>query len=169
MVDLKEEFPEYNSQYLQQIEEYASDIINDERYLMHKKYIQHGSTSIYKHCIMVTCRCLQVASKKNDIDKKRLVRASLLHDYFKYDWHIYARENGLHKLHGIYHPTYAAENAIKDFNISKLEENAIRAHMWPLGFAFPKSKEAWILFWADKYCALNETCRLSSSGRATHS
>lgn len=157
MKSLIDEFPKLESKYLKQIEEYAGDILYSDEYQKNRDYIQHGATSIYEHCIYVTCECLKIAENKN-VDKKQLVRAGLLHDYFKYDWHIYGKKNGLHKLHGIYHPSYAAENAKKDFDITKKEENAIRSHMWPLGFDFPHSKEAWILFLADKNCALKETC-----------
>ena len=159
MTNLSKEFPNINPKYLEQIEEYGQDIINSEEYQKQKEFMQHGSTSVYAHCIFVASKCMEMADSLNrKVDKKQLCRAALLHDYFKYDWHEYGKENGLHKLHGIYHPTYAAENAINDFGISTKEENAIRSHMWPLGFAFPHSKEAWILFMADKNCALLETC-----------
>lgn len=158
MVDLKKEFPNINPKYLDEIEEYALDIINFEDFIKQKEYIQHGSTSVYEHCILVTCKALEIADqKKFSINRKKLCRAALLHDYFKYDWHIYGKTHSITKLHGFYHPSYAAENAKKDFNIDDLEENAIRSHMWPLGFAFPHSKEAWILTMADKNCALFET------------
>lgn len=158
MKSLIEDYPNLNPKYLKQIEKLASDIINNEEYLKQKDYIQHGNTSIYDHCIIVTCKCLEIVeNRKLDVDVKKLVRAALLHDYFKYDWHHYSKKNKLHKLHGYYHPTYASENASKDFGISKLEENAIKSHMFPLGFDFPHSKEAWILTIADKSCALKET------------
>ena len=160
MARLYEEFPNINIKYLREIEEYGSDIINSEEYQKQKQCTQHGNTSVYKHCILVTSKCLEMADhNKSLINRRKLCRAALLHDYFKYDWHDYGKQNGLKKLHGIYHPIYAAENAKKEFNISDLEENAIRSHMWPLGFAFPHSKEAWILFWADKNCAFKETYR----------
>lgn len=158
MINLIEEFPNLNHKYLKQIEEIGFDIINNEEYLKQKEFIQHGNTSIFDHCITVTCKCLQIVEKgKYNVNINKLVRAALLHDYFKYDWHAYAKNNGIHKLHGFYHPGYAAKNASREFNVSKLEENAIKAHMFPLGFAFPRSKEAWILTMADKSCALKET------------
>ena len=158
MINLTKEFPNLNQKYLKQIEEIGFDIINNEEYLKQKNYIQHGKTSIFEHCITVTCKCLEIVEKgKYSVNTNKLVRAALLHDYFKYDWHIYAKINGIHKLHGFYHPNYAAENASKEFEITELEKNAIKAHMFPLGFTFPRSKEAWILTTADKSCALKET------------
>lgn len=148
-----------NKKYIDEINDNASDIILHPEYQKNKEYIQHGKVSIYEHCIMVTIQCLKIADifNLNFFERRKLIRAALLHDYFKYDWHNYAKENGLNKLHGIYHPGYAAENAKKDFNIDKIEENCIRSHMWPLGFEFPKSKAAWILFMSDKISALSET------------
>ncbi len=155
---LENEFPFLNHDYLKELESYASDILNFEDYIKHKNYRQHGCVSVYEHCIFVACKSLQMADLyKLSIDRKQLVRAALLHDYFKYDWHNYARENGVHRLHGVHHPRIAAENANKDFSITTLEDNAIRAHMWPLGSAFPKSTEAWVIFFADKDCAFKET------------
>lgn len=174
---LQNEFPYLNQNYLSELELYASDILNYKDYLKHKEYMQHGCVSVYEHCIFVACKALEIVDTHNlSIDRKQLIRAALLHDYFKYDWHSYAKENGMHRLHGVHHPRIAAENANKDFSITKLEDNAIRSHMWPLGSAFPKSLEAWVIFFADKNCATIETItmrktkrRLSSSGRAIHS
>lgn len=158
MIDLVKQFPKLNPIYLKQVEEYGLDILEHKEYLKNKEYIQHGKVSIYEHCVMVATIALEIANNtKPLVNKEKLCRAALLHDYFKYDWHKYAKENGIHKLHGFYHPRYAAINAKKDFNISKLESDAIKSHMWPLGFDFPNSKEAWILFLADKKCALKET------------
>ena len=158
MIDLTKQFASLNPRYLHMIEKYGQDILQYDDFLKNKEYFQHGKVSIYNHCIMVTCIALEIAEKsKHLINTKALCRSALLHDYFKYDWHNYAKENGIHKLHGFYHPRIAAENAKKDFNISPLEENIIKSHMWPLGFDFPASKEAWILLLADKKCALKET------------
>lgn len=178
MTNLINEFPHLNPKYLKELEGYASDILGFEDYLKHKKYLQHGTVSVYEHCISVACKSLEWADKnKHSLDRRQLTRAALLHDYFKYDWHTYAKENKMHKLHGLHHPRIAAEYAENDFKTTKLEDNAIRAHMWPLGSAFPKSLEAWIIFFADKNCAFKEALtmrkkkirRLSSSGRAIHS
>ena len=157
MIDLISEFPNLNPKYLRLIQEYGKDILENEDYQKNKEYIQHGKVSIYEHSIMVTCIALQMAENKENVNIQSLCRSGLLHDYFKYDWHIYARKNGLHKLHGFYHPRYAAQNAKKDFNITELEMDIIKSHMWPLGLDFPKHKEAWILLLADKKCALIET------------
>ncbi len=48
----------------------------------------------------------------------------------------------------------AFDNAVKFFDLNKKEENIIKGHMFPFGF--PKSKEAWIVSFVDKYIAVFE-------------
>lgn len=87
---------------------------------------------------------------------RSLVRGALLHDYFLYDWHVPAK---WHRLHGFHHAARAYRNAKRDFALNALEENMIRAHMFPLGIVVPRYRESWILWTADKICALRETIR----------
>ena len=157
MIDLVKEFPNLNRRYLKEIENTCPEILNSEKYLINKKYMQHGDVSIFEHCILVTCRCLELADRsKKKIDRRKLIKAALLHDYFLYDWHVDKDKSG-GKKHSYRHPHIAADNAKRDFGLDDVEENAIRSHMWPLGNSFPKSKEAWILFEADKDSAFKET------------
>lgn len=150
-----EEFPDLNRDYLREIQACAEEIISSPSYRMHQEYRQHKDVSVYEHCIRVACKALEMADRsKEGIDRKSLIKAALLHDYFQYDWH---EKDSSHRLHGLHHPKKAASNAKRDFGLTQKEENAIRSHMWPLGSAFPKSKEAWIIFWADKECAFKET------------
>jgi uncharacterized protein len=82
-----------------------------------------------------------------------MVKVALLHDYFLYDWH----DKNHPKLHGFRHATIAANNAMRDFGLTKKEYRAIRTHMFPLNLRLPTSREAFILTLADKYCATLET------------
>ena len=155
MSNLVEEFPNIDRKYLDEIKNHAEDILESVSFKSNKNFIQHGAVTVYDHVISVAAKCLEMADKSEaDIDRKSLTRAALLHDYFLYDWH---ENDKSHRLHGLHHPKKAALNAKRDFNINELEENAIRGHMWPLGSAIPKSKEAWLVFWADKICAFRET------------
>ena len=70
------------------IEEHAHDIINDEKYLKQKEYMQHGDISVYDHQLMVTKTSIKIAKKlRIKVNYESLIRGSLLHDYFLYDWH----------------------------------------------------------------------------------
>ena len=56
------------------------------RFTENKDFIQHGTTTLYQHCISVAYRSIIIASKFNlDVDMRSLVRGALLHDYYLYD------------------------------------------------------------------------------------
>ena len=123
------------------------------------KYIQHGTTSIYKHSQHVAFFSYKMAklfkNKFNaNIDFEALIKASYMHDLFMYDWH---EKTNWHRLHGYTHPALAAQNAEKYCNATQKEIAIIKTHMWPLTITkIPKSKEAWILTLCDKYSTIKE-------------
>ncbi len=130
-----------------------------------KEYPQHGNTSTYKHCEVVSYLCYKYVIEHNlNVDMDALIRGSLLHDFYLYDWH---SPTGHHKLHGFSHPRVAMENAKKYFpDLSDKEANMIRSHMWPLTLLhIPTSKEAAILAMTDKYCSTMETFKLNNPNK----
>lgn len=140
------------------INKYGSDILNSSNMELNKKFIQHGSTSVYDHSISVTNMCLKIVDKLNiKVDTKSLVRGALLHDYFLYDWHV---KDKSHRLHGFKHAKIAYINASKEFNLNKKEKNMILTHMFPLNLRIPRYKESIILCVADKICATKETIEI---------
>ena len=48
-----------------------------------------------------------------------------MHDYFLYDWHA---DESWHKWHGFRHPNYALNNALRDFQISEIEQELLKKH-----------------------------------------
>ena len=131
------------------------EIVNDERFLKEKDFMQHGTTSVYEHSIYVATTCVKIARKfKFKVNVESLVKGALLHDYFLYDWHVSDKS---HRLHGFTHPRASWRNAKRDFGLNEIEENMILSHMFPMGPKLPKYKESWILTLADKYCATRET------------
>ena len=143
--------------YYELIKLYADDIINNEKVLSQKKFMQHGKTSVYEHCYKVTLEALRISDKfKVNVDKKTLIRGCLLHDYFLYDWH---ENDKSHRLHGFHHARKALNNAKRDFELNKIEENMIFTHMFPLNLRIPRYKESIILCLADKISAFKETIK----------
>ena len=134
---------------------YAEDILKSESFISQKEYMQHGKTSVYEHILNVANMSVTIAYKYNlKVDMKSLIRGSLLHDYFLYDWH---ENDKSHRLHGFHHARKAMMNAKRDFGINNIEENMIIAHMFPLNLRLPKYKESVILCCSDKICAIIET------------
>lgn len=140
-------------------EEYFQSVLDhmciESRLLESKKHIQHGDTTVYEHCVRVAYRSLEYAYQHNiEVNEEELVRGALLHDYFLYDWH---NQETRHFLHGFFHPGKALENANRDMNLSKVEKDIIKKHMFPMTVIPPRYKESWIVCVVDKQCSLQET------------
>ena len=142
------------------IEEYsefliiADELLQDERIWSMQNYIQHGSVSCLEHSFVVSYYCYTLIKRLHvSCDERALVRGALLHDYFLYDWH---EPEAWHRLHGFRHPFFANRNAIRDFQISKREQEIIRKHMWPLTVIPPVCREAWIVNAVDTASSLVE-------------
>lgn len=120
-----------------------------------KKYRQHKGNSTFHHCRSVAVSSFRLAQRLGwRVDESALARGAMLHDY-----HLYTRQgrriNPLRHL--LEHPKRARSNAEKVFTLSGKEKNIIESHMWPLTlFTPPKSKEAFLVTLADKYCAFRE-------------
>ena len=142
-------------EYLELIKYHAKDILESENMKKEKKFIQHGTTSVFEHSLNVAIQCIKIVEYLNiPVDIKSLIRGALLHDYFLYDWH---EKDNCHRLHGIKHAKTALKNAAKDFNLTEIEKNMIKTHMFPLNITPPKFREGIILTIADKIVATKET------------
>jgi uncharacterized protein len=133
----------------------AKEILDSEIYSQCKQFIQHGNITVYEHSLDVAKASFGMGEFFKIADKKSIVRAALLHDFFLYDWHVPEK---MWSLHGWTHPVTAAQNAQKFFNVSEKEYSLIRTHMWPYTLLHPpKYREGWIVCMADKLCSLTET------------
>ena len=88
------------------------------------------------------------------VEMEQLIRGALLHDYFLYDWH---NQLTPHHLHGFFHPGVALRNASMDVELTPIEHDIIKKHMFPLTLVPPKYLESWIVCWIDKKCSARET------------
>ena len=132
-----------------------TEVSRHSRFLESSRYIQHGSTSVFRHSVAVAYTSFYLARRlRVKVDEHTLVRGALLHDYFLYDWH---EKDDSHKWHGFIHAEKALENAMQDFDLNEVEQDMIHRHMFPLNLKPPKYREAWILCMADKICSGQET------------
>lgn len=83
-----------------------------------------------------------------------MIRGALLHDYFLYDWH---EKSDDHRLHGFTHPARALKNAEEIFDLSVVEKDIIKRHMFPLTPVPPAYRESYLVCLADKICSSYET------------
>lgn len=116
---------------------------------------QHRTSNTYRHLCLVTKECLRKAIRKGmDIDFHSLIRGAFLHDLFFYNWRV---DKESRKHHLTRHPQIALENARESFELTKIEEDIIRNHMWPITlFHYPKSREAKLVSWMDKKVTMIE-------------
>ena len=105
----------------------------------------------FKVCKMVVHKAIK---RKYNYNLKDLIIASILHDYYLYDWR---QHHELKKKHGKRHPLIAERNAKRDFNISENVSFIIKTHMWPLTPGlYPKTKEAKLVNYVDDVVATRE-------------
>jgi uncharacterized protein len=133
----------------------SKDILESEVFAQCRRFMQHGSISVYAHSLSVARMSFGMAERIPGLDLRSLVRAALLHDFFLYDWHVPEK---MWSLHGWTHPVTAAKNARAYFQVSDKEYSLIRTHMWPYTLLHPPVyPEGWIICLADKACSAVET------------
>lgn len=138
-----------------------SDLLRHPAVLSMEEFIQHGDISCLSHSINVSYHSY-IVCKYLKLDFSSAARGGLLHDLFLYDWHLPHPEKG---LHGFTHPYTALENANKYFVLNHIEIDIIKKHMWPLTLKLPRCKEAFIVCFVDKYCALTESLKRGSNSK----
>lgn len=144
-----------------------ADLLADEKVNQLDLYSQHLNTSRLQHSINVAYICYQFIKNKN-VNVLDTVRAALLHDFFLYDWR---SEQPVKGNHIAIHPQQALLTAKTITEVTPLMEDIILSHMWPVGRVKPKSKEAWIVSFADKISTMMElsTQLLSKSKKLVYS
>lgn len=136
------------------LENMYQTLLNDERVKKMKDIPMHFGSNCYEHCFKVARLAIKRALRHKEVNLEALLIAAIFHDYYLYDWRV---EKDKKKSHASKHPYIAAEQAERDFKISKESKKIIHSHMWPINFKdFPNSKEARILTLADKAIATVE-------------
>ena len=130
------------------------DIVENDTVQQMRNFRQHYDTSCFDHCYKVAL-ISYIRCKKLKLDYISAARAGMLHDLFLYDWRIH--EPGRKRFHAFHHPRIALNNSLKIFSLNKKEQDIILKHMWPITVIPPKSMEAFIITFVDKYCALLES------------
>ena len=144
-------------QQKEELEAIYQKFLNDEKVQRMSEIQMHRGSSCYIHSFRVAKLCLLKASRYERYtfeDLKNVLVASILHDYYLYDWR---EHRELKKKHGRRHPLVACANAIRDFNIPTEVQDIIKTHMWPLTpKLYPKTKEAKLVNRMDNHIAIRE-------------
>lgn len=137
-----------------------SDIIENEEFCKLKEIRHHGITR-YNHSLRVSYHTFLI-TKKLKLNYKEATRAALLHDFFLDETDEMKTFKALRK-----HPYVALENAKKHFEITKLQEDIIVKHMFPITIKLPKHRESWIVDIVDDISSVYErTYSLSNEFKA---
>lgn len=137
---------------------YGREVLEHEHMNIERCCYQHGNVTTFAHSIRVACLAVWMADRAHlwyRVDLKSLVRAALLHDYFLYDWHDW--DEGRHRWHGFTHGHAALANALRDFDLNRIERDSIANHMFPMTPMPPRYIEGYLVTLADKISATAET------------
>ncbi len=129
----------------------TNDILTNNNFLKLKEEHHHGNNR-YDHSVRVAIKMFKNIPD-SDPNKAKVVRASLLHDFFYRSEMTNLTPMERYK----YHPAYSIKNSINNFNIGKLEREMIRTHMFPLTNTIPRNKYSYKLVLCDKLVSIKET------------
>ena len=140
----------------QEFVELTRELLDSEPVRMMGRWKHHGPVTTLDHSLFVAFSTYRVARMLR-LDVRSAVRGALLHDLYLYD----SKDKTAHPGNQCFdHPRFAARNAAALTPLSSKEQNIILSHMWPLGGAFPRSLEAWILDLVDPIFAGQEVDRI---------
>lgn len=119
------------------------------------KEIKHHDSNRLDHSLKVSYYSYQIA-KKLHLNYKEAARGGLLHDFFLERTTDYTSMKDKVRLYTNGHPADAIENSKRHFELTKMEEDMIRCHMFPLDVHVPKYAESWIVNLVDTALSTKE-------------
>ena len=149
------------NRYMREFVATTEELLGSRQVRMMGKWKHHGPITTLDHSLFVaywSYRCA-VALK---LDAVAAARGGLLHDLYLYN----SRDKSAHPgFQAFDHPRAAARNAEKLTDLTDKERNIILSHMWPVGGALPRSKEAVLVDLVDTFCAGLEFARIYKPSR----
>ena len=128
-----------------------NEYINNEKFQKTKYIEQHGITR-FEHSLKVSYYSYKI-TKLLRLNYKETAVGGLLHDFYINTNEINKKE----KFNLFFkHPKLALETSNSEFDLTKLEKDIIRNHMFPTTPAIPKYLESWIVCFVDKCVATKE-------------
>lgn len=128
----------------------VKDVISSDEVLKLKEFAHHHCMTRFQHCLNVSYYSY-LTCRKLGLNAEQAARAGLLHD-------LYEDCPKCTRKHLVDHPEKALENALESFKLTKVEQDIIVKHMWPIRKGLPKYPESMVVMLTDKYIALIEFC-----------
>lgn len=149
------------NRYMLDFTQTTQELLDSAQVRMMGRWKHHGPVTTLDHSLFVAYCSYRVARFLH-MDAAAAARGGLLHDLYLYD----SRDKSAHPGNQCFdHPRAAAKNAAAITKLSPKERNIILSHMWPLGGALPRSKEAWLVDLVDTVCAGLELSRICHPSR----
>ena len=145
MKNIKENYDIKNENFYYIID----DILKNPEFQKLKNIKHHGITR-YNHLLRVSYYTYLI-SKKMNLKYVEATRGALLHDFFFYETIEDNTHQALKK-----HPDYALKNASKHFELTELEKDIIKNHMFPVTRSIPHYKESYLVDIIDDVCSCYE-------------
>jgi len=131
----------------------AGDILMHPEFYSVGSHTSHKYESRQKHLLNVAYYALKFSRPFKKLDKKVILRAALLHDFYPYQR---LKKYTKYKDHVKQHPIEALKHAQEFFEIGDKEKDIIVHHMWPWDRGRPRYKESVPVMLADNFAAIME-------------
>ncbi len=155
----------HEEKYIDRFVQYTKDLLCDPLVDSMKQYRHHGETNTHYHSVFVAYRVCRMCTDLRLHDARDIVRTSLLHDFYLYEWYTEKHDEN----HIWYHPKESVKNIEAHFGaLNNAERNMIISHMFPLARELPKTRGAWLLTLADKQCACEDYLGASQRFRVVY-
>jgi len=136
---------------------YIKDITDNSHFNKLKNELHHG-ISRYEHSMRVAEWTYRICNTFKFDNTEEVTRAALLHDFYTNDDLV--ANGGAKAL--VEHPSKALANSKKYFEVSELQEDIIKHHMFPCTIKLPENKEAFLVSLVDKGVSTYEMLRFKA-------
>lgn len=145
MKNIKENYTYIDSDFYYIVE----DILENKEFKKLKEIKHHGITR-YNHLVRVAYHTYKF-TKKHNMKYVEATRGALLHDFFFDE----TKEETTYKALRT-HASYALQNSCKHFELTELEKDIIKTHMFPVTLDVPHYRESYVVDIIDDISSLYE-------------
>ena len=129
----------------------VKDITDNKEFAKLDTELHHGITR-YQHSMRVAKYTYKISKFLHMKSSKDTTRAALLHDfYLNKDLEGQSSPRRLQT-----HPKAALNNSLKYYELTEVQQDIIKTHMFPCNLDIPKYKESWLVSMVDKLVSTYE-------------